>query len=661
MPLAPVQLDDLNWAQMVDAARRRIIAASAGAWTLHAPVDPGVTLLELFAWLLEQRVFLADQVTPELTRALLSLVGERTLPPTSAATVLGLESGKGAQAVGAGTELRLVSSRRAPLVFTTDASITVVSLTGPPEVRVNGVLRSGALGVAPIELTSSGQPMDVEIRLPLAAPLPTGGPGPLGLFLELDAGPVEGEWVPGEPRSVPPPSTVSFWRRDAHGALSRFERPALHDGTGGLRRSGLVRLPLGDWSPEPGPGAVYAFRLRCQDPAGYSFPPRLLRLEPNAVEAHHRWHVAPEPFHASWLPLAGAPELELPDGAGVVIPDSVRLELCERDGAWHDWTPVDRLAAKGPTDRVYLVDRDRGVIIFGDGVSGRMPVLLKPADEQVANVRLRYDAGGGETGDFAAGQRFEAARHPVRALSLVDSVGGTDEEALDAARDRAGEELHEVTRAVLPKDHEELATSTPGVGIERAHAAVGLHPAFSCLAVPGAVTLFIVPWAPRPTEPGDSPDWDESWVSAPQPDPGALAAVRTRLDAARLVASEIYVRGPRYRHVRLTVGLQGDPHDPAALRTAVTRRLRRFLDPLKGGVDGDGWPFGEPLRPSALLRQAQDAVGREADVVSVLVVLENAVPPLDCTDVDIGAHNLPQLDAVEVTLDRVVPLRGGLR
>src|SRR5262249_54439832 len=147
----------------------------------------------------------------------------------------------------------------------------------------------------------------------------------------------------------------------------------------------------------------------------------------------------------------------------------------------------------------------------------------------------------------------------------------------------------------------------------------------------------------------------------PQPDPGALSEVSARLDRSRLVATEIYVRGPQYRHVVLKVSLSGDPREPLAIQSQVTRRLRRFLDPLKGGEDGEGWPFGEPLRPSALLREVQDAIGRDAEATAVQVVLDGKNPPNDCTDVEIGAHHLPQLDAVVVALQRVVPSRGGIR
>ena len=81
MPLEPLTLDDLTWADFVAASLRRIPAASGGRWTLHAPVDPGVTLLELYAWLFDQRLYWMDQVPDALTRALLTLLGISPAPP----------------------------------------------------------------------------------------------------------------------------------------------------------------------------------------------------------------------------------------------------------------------------------------------------------------------------------------------------------------------------------------------------------------------------------------------------------------------------------------------------------------------------------------------------------------------------------------------------
>src|SRR5262249_20208802 len=104
MPIPAVPLDDLTWADLTTAARGGIPAASNGRWTLHAPVDPGVTLLELHAWLLEQRLYWMDQVPDALTRGALTLLGESARDATCAATVLSFAASQLAH-VPAGTQM----------------------------------------------------------------------------------------------------------------------------------------------------------------------------------------------------------------------------------------------------------------------------------------------------------------------------------------------------------------------------------------------------------------------------------------------------------------------------------------------------------------------------------------------------------------------------
>src|SRR5215467_14616067 len=93
MALEATKLDTLTWGQLVNAIRTRIAANSNGQWTLHAPVDPGVTLLELFAWLLDQRVYWMDQIPDALVHGILQLLGETPQPATAAVTILQLFSG----------------------------------------------------------------------------------------------------------------------------------------------------------------------------------------------------------------------------------------------------------------------------------------------------------------------------------------------------------------------------------------------------------------------------------------------------------------------------------------------------------------------------------------------------------------------------------------
>src|SRR5687767_11815165 len=130
MPLEQIKLDNLTWAEMVTSIRRRIPAASAGEWTLHAPVDPGVTLLELFAYLLEQRVYWLDQIPDSLVHAALGLMGETVRAAIPASTVLQFTPRKSAQPwrfekLAALTKVQLVRSAP-PLVFSIDEDLLLL-------------------------------------------------------------------------------------------------------------------------------------------------------------------------------------------------------------------------------------------------------------------------------------------------------------------------------------------------------------------------------------------------------------------------------------------------------------------------------------------------------------------------------------------------------
>jgi hypothetical protein len=141
-------------------------------------------------------------------------------------------------------------------------------------------------------------------------------------------------------------------------------------------------------------------------------------------------------------------------------------------------------------------------------------------------------------------------------------------------------------------------------------------------------------------------------VPAPVPDPGLLCEVADRLAEARLLTAEVFVRAPAYRVVRLRADLSGAPADRLKVSTVVGDALRRFLDPLVGGDDGTGWPFGEALRPSAVLRAAQQALGDMADVTAVAIGIDGAEPAQTCDDVPLRAGDLP---AVREVRTRVVP------
>src|SRR3954471_15803910 len=86
MPLPRPILDDRSYQQLRDELVRRIPVYNP-EWTDHNPSDPGITLLELFAFLGENLLYRFNQI-PESTRlAFLNLL-QIPLRPAAAAEAL---------------------------------------------------------------------------------------------------------------------------------------------------------------------------------------------------------------------------------------------------------------------------------------------------------------------------------------------------------------------------------------------------------------------------------------------------------------------------------------------------------------------------------------------------------------------------------------------
>src|SRR5256885_16887776 len=87
MPLPVPILDDRSYQQLRDELVRRIPAYTP-EWTDHNPSDPGITLIELFAFLGENLLYRFNQI-PEATQlAFLKLLQIPLRPATPARTLL---------------------------------------------------------------------------------------------------------------------------------------------------------------------------------------------------------------------------------------------------------------------------------------------------------------------------------------------------------------------------------------------------------------------------------------------------------------------------------------------------------------------------------------------------------------------------------------------
>lgn len=776
MSLAPLQLDDLTWSNLVESARERIPAASRGEWTLHAPVDPGVTLLELFASQLEQRLFWMDQDSDARAAALLRLMGISPRPVGVATTVLRFSAPKQlancATFLRRGTVMQLGDDERdldRQPAFATIRNLTVLplSLRDPPtrrvrrqrpaastpnlELRVAGECRSLELqaGRAPCLFAAHREVRDAEIILKLTSDAPVGGAIAIYFDLESPAS-VQPQWVQdfaddgADVVEVTPAAqlTWSYWDGNGYQTCPAHR---VEDGTQGLRRSGVVRLriPPGAWKCDGNfqsslpPTTEFAFQLRvvAEQPT-YTFLPRVRQIVPNAVIARHVRLRRSQSLSAcelgrltreiqTWQPLAGNvlrlpidafgdPPIPRNSAAGsrraqacqcerhraaVRTRHPVRLLLRERATPYklQTWTAVDSFAHSGPGDRHFIVDRQAAVLRFGDGLSGRIPV---PAIGPLANYfQLEYEVGGGLKGNLPAALRWiECGEDPLvgcdsrqraaqrhSAVNVTAAAGGVESETLDAASGRASREHRK--RAVTKVDIENLAIATPGAGIKRAHAVVGMLPKHAHLPTPGAATVIVVPDLPSSLRSVSDRSCGDDLVAL-VPDAGVLRAVARYLDCVRLLTHEFQVLPPTYVELALHVDLVGTASDAESIRIRIVQALHQYLHPLYGGPKETGWSFGGAIRPSELVRCVQRALDHELQVRQIKVGIHTPskcrckethgksgqgdchhcattaqqagpIPFESCKDVEIPPHALVALRAVTVAFAQPQGARAG--
>jgi hypothetical protein len=87
MPLPLPNLDDRRWVDLVEEGRA-LVPLYAADWTDHNVHDPGITLLELYAWLAEMDIYQLNQIPDRHKWKFLALVGIYPEPPRPARTVV---------------------------------------------------------------------------------------------------------------------------------------------------------------------------------------------------------------------------------------------------------------------------------------------------------------------------------------------------------------------------------------------------------------------------------------------------------------------------------------------------------------------------------------------------------------------------------------------
>jgi predicted phage baseplate assembly protein len=89
MGLNVPDLDDRTFEELLENATRSI-PVHTDEWTDHNESDPGITILEVLAWVAESDIYRLDRVTEIHVRKYLQLLGVQPRPPQPASTRLAL-------------------------------------------------------------------------------------------------------------------------------------------------------------------------------------------------------------------------------------------------------------------------------------------------------------------------------------------------------------------------------------------------------------------------------------------------------------------------------------------------------------------------------------------------------------------------------------------
>lgn len=314
-----------------------------------------------------------------------------------------------------------------------------------------------------------------------------------------------------------------------------------------------------------------------------------------------------------------------------VIEDSVLLEVQDIDGVWRLWLQTDDLLAAGETDEVFIVDYESGQVRFGDGHRGARPPLG-------SRIRASYQYGGGTRGNVAIGAVKTSPDTRLQGGFKIDNPiatwGGDTGETVEEGERNIPLYLRHRDRLVTAQDFKDITRRTPGVDVGRVEVLPLYNPDKKLENLAGVVTLMVVP-----TTDAVRPLW-------PLPNRLFLKTVCDYLDERRLVTTEIYVRGPEYVSVALSVGLEvraGYFRDQVI--QAVRERLQGYLSSLPpGGPDEEGWPLNKLL----LKKDLEAVVTRVAGVEFVNSMELGVGAELNIESKRLKGLQLPRLDTLDV-------------
>ena len=717
MPLQVPSIDDRRYADLVRDTLARV-PVHTPEWTQLSESDPGVTLVELFAFLTESLLYRANRV-PEVSRAkFLRLLGVplAAVTPAQGLCVFGNNRVDGVVP----TLAHATEVRAGAIAFRTAGAIDVLPLEGRTFVKQRVQLSDADQayyellyktvdpsattplldsyetreldGVRSVSL--SGDTVDGALWIALlatpgmtaaqAAQAVAGKTLSLGLVPDVDGEPrtlgTAGQGlVQGEPESLlryalPKVLTPT----DGSAPTAQYSALQAARAADVLQGPGTVELPLptrsddiGTWrNLDPLEAGVGDFPPALEDSAVASRIVTWLRVTPSSsAGARMRW----AGVNATLVDQRVAVRNELlgtgdgrPDqlytlARSGVVPESAVIQVIDSSGP-STWTVVDDLLAAGPEVRIASAQASRA--------TDPRPVNACLIDAEAGTVRF---------GDGLRGRRPPQGARILAQYDICEGRAGN----VPAGAIRSGPGLPSGVQVLNPlptwggADAEDAASGEKRVSAFVRHRdRLVTADDFAEIArrAPGVdIARVEVLAAYHPdlglTQAGDAPGvvtlmlvprHDPLQPDAPRPDRAFLDALCQHLDARRLITTELVLRGPQYVPIWLSVGLTvAGGHTVPEVRDAVKARLRAVLAPSRtdGATDLPGLEDGWPLGRAI---NRLELMAEAARVPGVLRINGLKLAQGDGSDVPdelpLRGLQLPRLLGLSVEMGDAVPI-----
>jgi predicted phage baseplate assembly protein len=679
MPLPVPNLDDRKFQDILDEARR-LIPRYCPEWTDHNLSDPGITLLELFAWMTDMTLYRLNRVPEKNYLKFLDLIGVAREPahPATADVTFRLTAPQPQDIViPRGTEVATVRTEAHEAVpFATERDL-VIRIP-----RLAHVLACRA-GAQFHDYREALEDPDQELALFSDVPRPDDALY-LGFTTDLAGNTLLVRLQCAMAGiGIDPTDPPLVWEAFDRTELQWTPVTVHEDTTQGLNGDGYV---IADVPYSAGVTAVDnkpAFWLRCRvapplpgQPA-YVTSPRVTGVEVESigglVPARHSMRIDVEALGTS----DGTPGQTFTLSRFPVLPrrPGETLEVENDEGEFEPWTEVTDFGSSTERDGHFMVDDASGTVTLG-------PLIRSPGgrDHQYGKVPpagralrfSRYWSGGGLVGNVGA-QTITVLKTAIPYVAWVTnytpSLGGTESEDIEHVKMRGPRTLRTRERAVTPQDFEALALEaspavararcqvigglvstveesdlddmesllangafgaggaggagghgangangsngangagsdelgrllSPFAGLRHTNGAGGGHGAPGGRIAQRAVTqappaagfirLLIVPAL-----------HDISGAISPQQlqlTPRVRREVHDYLDDRRLVTCELVLGTPTYTWVSVAARVRAIPtYDRGLVALRAQQALNRYIHPVLGGPEGNGWPFSREL------------------------------------------------------------------